>query len=131
MIFYLESVIITPSSGTMDMWNDDDYPVIRKIKMRMKNKEGVKIDQIKGYNRRLKNSLVFQVHIELLQELDTKRIRLSKMLIKKDEEIKHLNDCLTIQAQRATKAEQFIIDTFGKKSWEYEQYQSYNPLISQ
>ena len=53
------------------------------------------------------------------------------MLIKKDEEIKHLNDCLTIQAQRATKAEQFIIDTFGKKSWEYEQYQSYNPLISQ
>ena len=112
----------------MDIWNDNDYPVIRKIKMRMKNKEGVKIDQIKGYNRRLKNSLVFQVHIEFLQELDTRRIRLSKMLIKKDEEIKHLNDCLIIQAQRAekaVKAEQFIIDTFGKKSWEYEQYESF------
>ena len=115
----------------MDMWNDDDYPVIRKIKMRMKNKEGVKIDQIKGYNRRLKNSLVFQVHIELLQEIDTRRIRLARMLLEKDKEIKHLNDCLTIQAQRANRAEQFIIDTFGKKSWEYEQYQSYTPLISQ
>tara|TARA_R110002167_G_scaffold6370_7_gene29540 strand:- start:1322 stop:1660 length:339 start_codon:yes stop_codon:yes gene_type:complete len=109
----------------MDMWNDDDYPVIRKIKMRMKNKEGVKIDQIKGYNRRLKNSLVFQVHIELLQEIDTRRIRVQKLMIEKDKEIKHLNDCLTIQAQRADRAEQFLIDTFGKKSWEYEQYQSF------
>ena len=46
-------------------------------------------------------------------------------MIEKDKEIKHLNGCLTIQAQRADRAEQFIIDTFGKKSLEYEQYQSF------
>ena len=102
----------------------EEYQVIPKIKKRMKLKEGISVDQIKGYNRRVLKSPVFQLHLEMLEELNNKKIRAQLMLIKKDDEIKHLLTCLDIQAQKANKAEQFIIDEFGTKSYEWQKYKS-------
>ncbi len=102
----------------------EEYQVIPKIKRRMKDKEGVTADQVKGYNRRVLNSPVFQVHVEMLEEFDNKKIRAQKILTEKEKEIKHLLTCLDIQAQRANKAEQFIIDEFGTKSYEWQKYKS-------
>ena len=80
--------------------------------------------KLKGYNRRVLKSPVFQLHLEMLEELNNKKIRAQLMLIKKDDEIKHLLTCLDIQAQKAKKAEQFIIDEFGTKSYEWQKYKS-------
>ena len=104
----------------------EEYQVIPKIKKRMKEKEGVTADQVKGYNRRVLGSPVFQVHVEMLEEFDNKKIRAQKMLLEKNEEIKHLEVCLKIQAQKANDAEQFIIDCFGTKSYEWQKYKSFN-----
>ena len=102
----------------------EEYQVIPKIKRRMKDKEGVTADQVKGYNRRVLNSPVFQVHVEMLEEFDNKKIRAQRMLAEKDKEIKHLLTCLDIQAAKAKHAEQFIIDEFGTKSYEWQKYKS-------
>ena len=107
------------------MDNLEDYAeAIKKIKIRMKSRDDISEDQVKGYNRRLLKSPVLQVHVELLQQDNTKKIKAQRMLCEKNDEIKHLEMCLHIQAQKAQKAEQFIIDEFGKKSYEWAKYKS-------
>ena len=99
------------------------FPIIDKIKSRMKKREDITADQVKGYNRRLLASPVFQEHVELLQEIENKRMKLAQLCLQKDEEIKHLNMCVRLQADKAKKAEKFLVDEFGTKSREYQQYE--------
>tara|TARA_R110000803_G_scaffold198137_1_gene261834 strand:- start:835 stop:1161 length:327 start_codon:yes stop_codon:yes gene_type:complete len=107
------------------MDNLEDYAeAIKKIKMRMKLRDDISEDQVKGYNRRLLKSPVLQVHVELLQQTNTRSIQKAQLLVEKEKEIKHLEMCLHIQAQKAKTAEQFIIDEFGKKSYEWAKYKS-------
>ena len=50
------------------------FPIINKIKSRMKKRDDITDDQVKGYNRRVLASPVFQEHVELLQEIDNQRM---------------------------------------------------------
>tara|TARA_R110001632_G_scaffold40073_2_gene100177 strand:- start:1185 stop:1514 length:330 start_codon:yes stop_codon:yes gene_type:complete len=99
------------------------FPIINKIKSRMKKRDDITDDQVKGYNRRVLASPVFQEHVELLQEIDNQRTKLAQLCLQKDDEIKHLNLCVQIQSDKAKKAEKFLVDEFGTKSREYQQYE--------
>lgn len=99
------------------------FPIINKIKSRMKKRDDITDDQVKGYNRRVLASPVFQEHVELLQEIDNQRMKLAQLCLQKDDEIKHLNLCVQIQSDKAKKAEKFLVDEFGTKSREYQQYE--------
>ena len=45
------------------------FPVIETIKKVMKTNDEIKIDQIKGYNRRVQNSPILELHVEMIQSL--------------------------------------------------------------
>tara|TARA_R110000744_G_scaffold92920_1_gene179655 strand:+ start:255 stop:587 length:333 start_codon:yes stop_codon:yes gene_type:complete len=99
--------------------------VIYKIKSRMKVREDISIDQIKGYNRRVKGSPVLQVHIQLIEEVDGKLGEQAQTIRKQREEIKELEMCLKIQAAKAKKVESFLRETYGEKSAEWQSYKSF------
>ncbi len=52
------------------------FPVIETIKKVMKTNDEIKIDQIKGYNRRVQNSPILQLHVEMIQSLTDEKDQL-------------------------------------------------------
>lgn len=103
----------------------ETHPVIKIIKTRMRKDDRISESQIKDYKRRLERSEFLVFHVEMLQEYQNRIIRLRKLLNEKEEEIKQYEISLKIQAQKASKAEQFLLETYGRKSSEWEQYQSF------
>ena len=50
----------------------EKFPVMNSIKTKMKGNDEIKIDQIKGYNRRVQNSPILQLHVQMIQDLTDK-----------------------------------------------------------
>ncbi len=50
----------------------EKFPVMNSIKTKMKGNDEIKIDQIKGYNRRVQNSPILQLHVQMIQDLTEK-----------------------------------------------------------
>ncbi len=95
------------------------FPVIEKIKSRMKRDENFTPDQVRDFERKTSRTYGNQFLVEMLQEIDNARIRLSKQCLEKDEEIKRVEKCCHGHAQKYEEARQRIIEEFGEKSYEY------------
>lgn len=95
------------------------FPVIEKIKSRMKRDENFTPDQVRDFERKTSRTYSNQFLVEMLQEFDNARIRLSKKCLEKDDEIKRVEKCCKGHAQKYEEARQRIIEEFGEKSYEY------------
>ena len=71
----------------------EKFPVIKDIKKKMKKNDEIKIDQIKGYNRRVENSPILEFHVEMIQSLTRERDRWKSKFKDLDKEIKRLESC--------------------------------------
>ena len=97
----------------------NQFPVIEKIKNRMKRDENFTNDQVRDFERKTSRTYSNQFLVEMLQEFDNARIKLSKLCLEKDDEIKRLESCCHTHAQKYEQARQRIIEEFGEKSYEY------------
>jgi hypothetical protein len=72
-----------------------DYPVIKAIKVKMKHNDEISVDQIKGYDRRVRGSTFLLLHVELLQSYQNKSERFWKMYQAEQKEKRRLESCLS------------------------------------
>tara|TARA_R100000750_G_C2323577_1_gene87268 strand:- start:386 stop:766 length:381 start_codon:yes stop_codon:yes gene_type:complete len=94
----------------------EEYPVIKKIKRRLKKNEKIKMHQYYDYERRLTKSPLLMIHVELLQEEKNRSDRLQKKLndyrYDTDNQISILNGKLE-WADKVTK------EYYGERSFGY------------
>ena len=94
-----------------------EYPVIEKIKKRLKDHQEVKLHQYYDYERRLIKSPVLMTHVELLQQSENKRIKLQRLYRDYREENENHSQ---IWKSKYEYAEKIIKEYCGEKSYEYQ-----------
>jgi hypothetical protein len=97
-----------------------DYPVIEKIKNRMKKDDNFTNDQVRDFERKTSRTYSNMFLVEMLQEFDNARIKISQLCLKKDEDIKTLQKSAEAHRKKYEEAEERIIEEFGTKSYEYQ-----------
>lgn len=69
-----------------------EYPVVRNIKIRMKNNPDISVDQIKGFDRRVRNSPVLLLIIEITDRHAARAKKGWDKYYKAKEELDRIND---------------------------------------
>jgi hypothetical protein len=77
-----------------------EYPVVRNIKIRMKNNPDISVDQIKGFDRRVRNSPVLLLIIQITNNHASRANRNWEKYKKAKSELDRINDTPYMKLQR-------------------------------
>jgi len=83
----------------------EEYPIVKVIKLKLKNCDEINTPQIEGYDRRVRNSPFLMVHLEYIQSLHNQKAKFLKRWQDEQKERRRIECCIDIQADRARKAE--------------------------
>lgn len=77
-----------------------EYPVVRNIKIRMKNNPDISVDQIKGFDRRVRNSPVLLLIIQITNRHAVRADKGWKKYYKAKAELDIIDDTPYMKLQR-------------------------------
>ncbi len=96
----------------MDGKLNENYKTVRvikqKLKTRMKEKDDIKLPQIQGYDRRVKNSPFLQVHIEYMEKLQIDKDRFKEKWKKEEKERKLIETMNTENYRKVVELEKQV-----------------------
>ena len=99
---------------------ENKYPVIKRIKARLKDNDKITMNQYYDYERRLIRSPILMTHLELLQKSENRRIRAQKQYKDCKEEHKQNEESLKMWKNKYDYAQKKIKEHCGEKSHEYQ-----------
>ena len=99
---------------------ENQYPVIKRIKEKLKDNDNITMNQYYDYERRLIRSPILMTHLELLQKSENRRIRAQKQYRDCMEEHKQNEDSLKTWKNKYDYAQKKIKEHCGEDSYEYQ-----------